>query len=45
MIACRNCKFNMHGVVRNPTWTELNATVNPGQVTIHLNQEVDWMPG
>lgn len=30
VLGCMNCKFNMHGVVRNPTWTELATTVNPG---------------
>jgi hypothetical protein len=45
MIACYNCIFNMHGQVRNPTWTDLNATVNPGGTTITLTQPVDWLPG
>jgi hypothetical protein len=45
MIGCKNCKFNMHGVVRIPTWTDLNATILPGDTTIHLNQAVDWLPG
>jgi hypothetical protein len=35
----------MHGVVRIPTWTDLNATILPGGTTIHLNQAVDWLPG
>lgn len=45
MIGCKNCKFNMHGVVRIPTWTDLNATILPGDTTLHLNQAVDWLPG
>lgn len=32
-IGCRNCKFNMHGVERNPTWTEVAATINPGDTS------------
>ena len=45
VIGCKNCKFNLHGQVRNPTWTDLNATVNAGGVTIKLNSPVDWLPG
>jgi len=35
----------MHGQVRNPTWTDLNATVNIGETTLKLNAAVDWLPG
>lgn len=30
VLGCRNCKFSLHGKVRNPTWTELNATIDAG---------------
>lgn len=45
MIACRNCKFNMHGIPRVPTWTDLDATISPGQTTVKLTQAVDWNVG
>ena len=34
--------LEMHGVTRNPTWTELETTVNPGDITITLHTSVDW---
>jgi hypothetical protein len=45
MIGCKNCQFNMHGIVRNPTWTDLNATIMPGTNVLSLNEPVDWLPG
>jgi hypothetical protein len=45
MIGCKNCKFNMHGIPRNPTWTDLDVTILPGAVTVHLTQAVDWNVG
>lgn len=45
MIGCRNCKFNMHGIPRFPTWTDLDATIQPGQVTVKLVEPVDWQVG
>lgn len=45
MIGCLNCKFNMHGKVRNVTWTDLDETADAGDTIIHLTQEVDWQPG
>ena len=44
-IGCMGCDFNMHGVVRNPTWTSINATVNPGDTTLTLIEAVDWQVG
>lgn len=35
----------MHGIVRNPTWTELASTVNPGDNTLTLTTAVDWQVG
>lgn len=45
MIGCKNCKFNMHGVPRHPTWTDLNVTIQPGQSTLKLVEAVDWNVG
>ena len=30
VLGCENCKFNMHGRVRTPTWTEVADTIQPG---------------
>lgn len=45
MIGCKNCKFNMHGQPRYPTWTDLNATINSGDSTVKLCEGVDWNVG
>jgi hypothetical protein len=36
VLGCKNCKFNLHGKVRVPTWTELTATISPGGITLNL---------
>ncbi len=45
VIGVRNGILDMHGVPRNPTWTELDTTVLPGQDTISLIRAVDWQVG
>ena len=35
----------MHGIPRVPTWTDLDATISPGQTTVKLTQAVDWNVG
>jgi hypothetical protein len=45
VIAVRHGILDMHGVPRNPTWTELDTTANPGEATITLVQAVDWKEG
>jgi len=35
----------MHGMVRNPTWTDINQTILPGSNTIVLASPVDWQIG
>lgn len=45
VLGCMNCKFNLHGVVRNPTWTELNKTAQAGSNTIEVIEAVDWQVG
>jgi hypothetical protein len=37
VIGCKNCKFNMHGKVRNITWTDISSTIKPGDTTIMLS--------
>lgn len=34
LIGCYNCKFNMHGKERIPTWTDLLKTADIGSDTI-----------
>jgi hypothetical protein len=45
VIGVMNGALEMHGIPRNPTWTELYTTVNPGDTSITLNTEVDWSVG
>jgi hypothetical protein len=45
VLGCMNCKFNMHGTVRNPTWTQITKTISPGENQVQLLQAVDWLPG
>lgn len=44
-IAVRHGTLDLHGVPRNPTWTELETTVLPGASKITLNTAVDWRAG
>ena len=37
--------LDIHGVPRNPTWTELLTTAFAGENTITLNTAVDWIIG
>jgi hypothetical protein len=37
--------LDLHGVARNPTWTELSQTASPGDTSITLNTAVDWKTG
>jgi cell migration-inducing and hyaluronan-binding protein len=45
VLGCLNCKFNMHGKVRTPTWTELSQTIAQGSNTVKLVDAVDWVVG
>ena len=42
MIGVRFGTLDMHGPVRNPTWTMLETTVLPGSKIITLQVAVDW---
>jgi hypothetical protein len=45
VIGCRNCKFNMHGVERTPTWTQLASTIMPQATSLTVIEPVDWKVG
>jgi G8 domain len=45
VIAMYDGILDMHGVPREPTWTELETTVLPGAKSIQLIREVDWKVG
>ena len=42
VIAMYNGLLDLHGVPRNPTWTELDITVEAGSDKITLIRDVDW---
>jgi hypothetical protein len=44
-IGCMNCKFYMYGTPRLATWTTLSATINPGDTTFTLSDDIDWVAG
>ena len=35
----------LHGQHKTPTWTQLNATADPGDSSITVNGIVNWVPG
>ncbi len=45
VIAMYNGVLEMHGVPRNPTWTELEITAEIDAITITLIRDVDWKVG
>jgi hypothetical protein len=44
-IGCMDCKFSMYGRPRKPTWTTISATINPGDNTLTVTDDVDWKVG
>ena len=42
VIGVRYGTLDMHGVVRDKTWTVLDQTVEAGSSVIHLQEAVDW---
>ena len=44
-IGCLNCKFSMYGTPRTKTWTTLGATINPTELTLTVNDDIDWAVG
>lgn len=45
VIGVRNGVLDMHGIKREPTWTELDVTSDAGSSTIKLIRSVDWKVG
>jgi hypothetical protein len=45
VIGVRHGVLDMHGIPRNPTWTELDTTAMPGDNKITLHTSVDWKAG
>jgi hypothetical protein len=45
VIALRNGALDMHGQVRQPTWTKLAGTASAGSSTITVKGPVDWKVG
>lgn len=45
VIAVRDGWVILHGQHKQPTWTQLNATVNPGDTSITVNGVVNWRAG
>jgi hypothetical protein len=45
VIGCRYCTLDMHGIKRQPNWTELDTTVLPGDTKMTLWEPVDWKTG
>lgn len=41
-IGCLNCKFSMYGKPRLPTWTTISATINAGDTSFTVSEDVDW---
>ena len=37
--------MDIHGVARDKTWTELDATADIGATSLTLKEEVDWVTG
>ena len=42
VLAVRWGTLDMHGPVREPTWTQMETTLPAGGDTITLIEEVDW---
>jgi hypothetical protein len=44
-IGCVGCKLYMYGQKRKPTWTVISKTINPDDMTLEVNEDVDWKVG
>ena len=44
-IGLREATLDMHGAVRQPTWTVMEETAEAGSSTIKLRNPVDWVAG
>lgn len=45
VLGVRFGKLDMHGPKREPTWTRMETTSEPGATQIQLMEEVDWQEG
>ena len=45
VIGCRYCTLDMHGPVREPSWTVMDTTANAGDDKITMFEKVDWKVG
>lgn len=45
VIAMYNGVLDLHGIPRNPTWTELDVTADIGSIHLNLIRDVDWQVG
>ena len=45
VLGCHLCTLDLHGSNRDVVWTELESTVSPGDLTLTLTQQVDWVVG
>lgn len=45
VIGCLNCKFNLNGKPRTPTWTQVLSTISVGDTSFEVLLPVDWQPG
>lgn len=44
-IGCMNCKFSMYGNPRLTTWTTIASTINVGDTTFTVKDNIDWQVG
>jgi len=45
VIGCRYCKLDMHGIKREPSWTVMDKTSQPGDNQITISRKIDWKAG
>jgi hypothetical protein len=45
LAATSGSTIEVHGNVQGPVWTRLRLTANPGDRTIHLQEQVQWKKG
>lgn len=44
-IGCMECFLSLYGQKRLYTWTQLNSTINVGDITLTVQDPVDWNVG
>ena len=45
VIGCHHCQLDIHGDPKTPTWTFIDATLNPGDTTLTTSLDVNWVVG